>query len=110
MNLKCCAAVAALVISASLFPARAQTSTWEPRTSMTFQEYFEPFPLADDAEACREICLKNNRCSGWTYYHPDFVGTVKNWETLLRKCIVGAGLKDRNKAAPGRTSGEISRR
>ncbi len=110
MNLKCCVAAAVFVFSASVLPARAQTSTMEPGTSMTFIEYFEPFPLADNAAACRDICLKNSRCTGWTYYQPDFVGSVQHWETLLRKCIVGAGLKNRNKAAPGRTSGEISGR
>jgi hypothetical protein len=104
------------MLAISHWPAGAQevrTSTVEPDTSLTFNRYFEPFARVDTPQACRDICLKDRRCTGWTYYHPSFVGSGprETWETLLRTCVIGAGLKHRwSGDARGRTAGEIRSR
>jgi hypothetical protein len=112
MNSKCLVfATSLLLLNAAPSAAeRARSSMWLPETSLTFERNLEPLAGIDTEYACRDICEKDVRCSGWTYYHSDFVGAGprETWEPLRRTCVVGAGIKDRNfRGAPGRTSGEI---
>lgn len=88
----------------------AKTSTWEPTTSLAFNEYFEPFPRFETAQGCRDACIAHARCTGWTYYHDSFVADKPEDNSLRRACILGAGLKDRRSDKPGRTSGVVSSR
>jgi len=84
-----------------------RVSTFESNSSMTFHRYLEPFPRADAPEQCRDLCIRDVRCTGWTYYED----LERNPEQLRRVCIMGAGLKDRRSGdAFGRTAGEISTR
>ncbi len=109
-------AVACVLLSvSSICPALAQDlfdPSWQPDTSFVFEETFEPFARVDNPQACREICVKDRRCTRWTYYHPDFVGTGsrETWEHLRTTCVIGAGLKERIPGHAGRTSGQIARR
>lgn len=89
--------------AAGLVTVRARKSSFHANSSMTFYQYFEPFPRVNSAIACRDICIGNPRCTGWTWYQ-DLAAN----DTLRRACILGAGLKSSkigNK--PGRISGLI---
>ena len=102
--------VSAFVFSAIIVCARAQdsrTSTVEGSVSLGFQVYFAPFVQVDTAVACADICVKDARCEGWTYYHSDYKDTMAGSEELPRMCIVGAVIKGRISNMPGRTSGQI---
>lgn len=102
--------VCAFVSSAIIVCARAQdgrTSTLEASVSLEFQVYFAPFAQVDTAAACRDICVKDTRCEGWTYYHSDYQDTMAGSQALPRMCIVGALIKERIVNMPGRTSGQI---
>lgn len=82
-----------------------RNSTFEPNSSMTFHKYLEPFPTLTSAQACRDRCVRDARCTGWTWYddrpnHP---------ELLRRVCVMGTGLKDSIIGrAPGRTAGLVT--
>ena len=106
--------MAVIVSAMGLGSAGAQapgSSTWEPSTSLTFHQYFEPFPRVDSPQACRDVCLRDTRCTGWTYYHADFEAKTPEGNTLRRACILGASLKGRTSGtAVGRTSGQIAGR
>jgi hypothetical protein len=83
-------------------------STWELNTSLTFHRYFEPFARVVSARACRDRCVHNRRCSGWTYYDANFREAGSLSYKLQRVCVLGAGLRDRQtRNRPGRTSGEV---
>jgi hypothetical protein len=83
-------------------------STWELSTSLTFYRYFEPFPRVASARACRNLCVENQRCSGWTYYDAHFQEAGTRSYKLQRVCVMGAGLKDKKSGnRPGRTSGVV---
>ena len=83
-------------------------STWELGTSLTFQRYFEPFPRVPSARVCRDRCVYDRRCTGWTYYDPNFREAGDQSYRLQRVCVLGAGLRDRkNGNRPGRTSGVV---
>jgi hypothetical protein len=97
----------AVCLAASVWAQGGRTSTLEPNSSMTFQKYFEPFPRVDTPEACRDTCVRDTRCTGWTYYHATFQSKTPDGNQLKRACILGSGLKDRRSNAPGRTSGEV---
>ena len=102
-------ALAAALAAATLFSGAAsaqstRVSTFEPKSSMTFHQYFEPFPRTPSAEACRDDCIADSRCTGWTWYEP----IESNLPQLRGLCIKGARLKDRRSGdAVGRTAGEI---
>ena len=84
-----------------------RVSSFEPNTSITFHQYLEPFPRTPSAEACREDCVADARCTGWTWYDQ----RESNHPQLRGVCIKGAGLKDRRSGdADGRTAGEIKNR
>lgn len=84
-----------------------RVSSFEPNSSMTFHRYLEPFPRTETAEQCRDECVRDARCTGWTWYD----SRASNPEQLRRVCIKGAGLKDRRSGdAFGRTAGEITTR
>jgi hypothetical protein len=86
----------------------ARRSTWEPSTSLTFQRYFEPFSRVPSARACRNKCVYDRRCSGWTYYDPSFRDAGDQSYRLQRVCVLGTGLRDRKSGnRPGRTSGVV---
>jgi hypothetical protein len=86
----------------------ARRSTWEPSTSLAFQRYFEPFPRLPSARACRDRCVYDRRCTGWTYYDPNFSEAGEQSYRLQRVCVLGAGLRDRRSGTrPGRTSGVV---
>jgi len=96
-----------LALCGSVAAQRARSSTLETNTSLTFHQYLHPFPRLGSAQACRDTCVRDSRCTGWTYYHADFDGSA-DARKLRRMCILGAGLKDRQSGnKPGRTSGEI---
>jgi hypothetical protein len=83
-------------------------STWEPGTSLTFHRYFQPFSRVDSPRACRDRCVQDNRCTGWTYYDANFRDGGPYSYKLQRVCVLGAGLKDRQFGnRPGRTSGVV---
>lgn len=100
------AAIAAACIAAA-GAAHAQgvrTSSFHANSSMTFHRYFEPFPRVNAAAACRDICIRDRRCTGWTWYQDTYAN-----ETLRRACILGAGLKSSKIGdRPGRFAGIIS--
>lgn len=84
-----------------------RTSSLHLNSSMTFHQYLEPFSSFDNAEACRDACVANARCSGWTWYE----NIEANDSRLRRVCIMGTGLKDqRIGSAPGRHAGLVSTR
>lgn len=86
----------------------ARHSTWEPSTSLTFQHYFEPFTRVASARACRDRCVYDPRCTGWTYYDPNFREAGELSYQLQRVCVLGSGLRDRKFGTrPGRTSGIV---
>jgi hypothetical protein len=99
MSPRHCAFVLFLVSAAAVLPAHAQgvrTSTWEPDTSMRFQENLMVLSRSvKTAEACRDMCLGNRLCTAWSYFgaFPD------------AHCFIGAGVKDRTPGAAGKTSG-----
>ena len=72
---------------------------------MQFQVYLDPVGKVDNASACRDICLKEPLCEGWTYYHPDYKGAMKGSEELTQICFVGRSILERLTDMPGRTSG-----
>ena len=83
-------------------------STWELNTSLTFYRYLEPFPRVDGATACRDRCVNNRRCTGWTYYDGNFNGAGRFSYRLQRLCVLGAGIKNKQAGnRPGRTSGVV---
>lgn len=83
-------------------------STWELSTSLTFDRYLEPFERVSSARACRNLCVRNRRCTGWTYYDANFREAGDLSYRLQRVCVLGAGLKDRKYGSmPGRTSGVV---
>jgi len=96
---------AALYAAANAASAQGtRVSSMHADSSMTFHQYFEPFPRVDSAEACRDTCIANAQCTGWTWYedNPEF-------NTLRRACILGAGLKDSQIGnRRGRTSGVVT--
>jgi hypothetical protein len=86
----------------------ARSSTWELSTSLTFQRYFEPFPRLPSARACRDRCVYDRRCTGWTYYDTNFSEAGEQSYRLQGVCVLGAGLRDRKSGnRPGRTSGVV---
>lgn len=86
----------------------ARRSTWEPSTSLAFQRYFEPFPRVASARACRDRCVSDRRCTGWTYYDANFNEAGEQSYRLQGVCVLGAGLKDRRSGnRTGRTSGVV---
>jgi hypothetical protein len=86
----------------------ARRSTWEPSTSLAFQRYLEPFPRVASARACRDRCMYDRRCTGWTYYDDNFSEAGEQSYRLQRVCVLGAGLRDRRSGnRPGRTSGVV---
>lgn len=102
--------VCVFVFSAIIVCATAQdgrTSTLEANVSLGFQVYLAPFARVDTAAACRDICVKDTRCEGWTYYHTDYQDTMAGSEALPRMCIVGALIIERIVNMPARTSGQI---
>lgn len=107
--------IAALALSGSL-PAQddeydnedGRRSTWEPNTSLTFRRYLEPFARVPSARACRNRCVRERRCAGWTYYDANFRDAGPLSYKLQRICVTGAGLKERKSGnRPGRTSGVV---
>jgi hypothetical protein len=83
-------------------------STWELNTSLAFNRYIEPFERVSSARACRNRCVRNPRCTGWTYYDANFKEAGDLSYRLQRICVLGAGLKDRRFGGmPGRTSGVV---
>jgi hypothetical protein len=108
---------AALVMAVALAPLQAEgyddesgtrRSTWELSTSLTFHRYFEPFPRVVSARACRNLCVENHRCGGWTYYDPHFREAGARSYQLQRVCVLGTGVKDKRSGnRPGRTSGVV---
>src|SRR5262245_34087986 len=113
--------VVALALSASL-PATGQEdgddnedngyadrrSTWELGTSLLFRRYFEPFPRVPSARACRDRCVNDRRCGGWTYYDANFREAGPYSYKLQRVCVLGAGVKDKKAGnRTGRTSGVV---
>jgi hypothetical protein len=102
-----------LILSASISMADAEKrySGWEPNTSMRFGRTLEPSIYVGAPEVCRELCLKDERCQGWTYYHPEYTGDAPRevWEPLRGTCVMGTGTTIRNRQkAPGLTSGMIT--
>jgi hypothetical protein len=83
-------------------------STWEPNTSLVFKRYLEPFPRVPSARACRNRCVGERHCTGWTYYDPNFREAGDISYRLQGVCVLGDGLKDRKFGSmPGRTSGVV---
>jgi hypothetical protein len=83
-------------------------STWELSTSLTFHRYLEPFERVSSAHACRNRCVRNHHCTGWTYYDASFSEAGDLSYQLQRVCVLGAGLKDRKYGTMrGRTSGVV---
>jgi hypothetical protein len=100
------ASAAGLLVLLFVAAAGAQggrTSTMEPNVSLKFSRYLEPFAQVDTPEECRDVCINDKRCSGWTYYHSTFKGGVRH----LRMCVVGTGLQSRKADMDDRTSGVI---
>jgi hypothetical protein len=84
-------------------------STWELSTSLTFHRYFEPFERVSSARACRNRCVRNRGCSGWTFYDANFREAGDLSYRLQRVCVLGSGVKDRKFGRmPGRTSGVVN--
>jgi hypothetical protein len=83
-------------------------STWELSTSLTFNRYIEPFERVPSARACRDRCVRNRGCTGWTFYDGNFREAGDLSYRLQRVCVLGAGLKDRmHGSMTGRTSGVV---
>jgi hypothetical protein len=95
-----------LIVAAGVVQAQGtRTSSLHLNSSMTFQQYLEPFPSFDSAEACRDACVANARCGGWTWYE----NVATNDSRLRRVCIMGTGLKDQRIGdAPGRHAGLVT--
>ena len=100
------AVVAACIAAAGAAQAQGvRTSSFHENSSMTFHRYLEPFPRVDTPDACRDACIADTRCSGWTWYE----NIAANDSRLRRVCIMGAGLKDQRIGdAPGRHAGLVS--
>jgi hypothetical protein len=112
MAAKFVAFICVLSLSATTNPADAQQrrSSWEADTSMRFEGTLEPAARARTAETCRDICLKDERCTGWTYDHSEVIADRQreNSEPLRSTCVMGTGTPTRNsEKAPGLTSGMI---
>jgi hypothetical protein len=87
----------------------SRRSTWELSTSLTFSRYIEPFERVSSARACRNLCVRHRRCTGWTYYDANFKDAGDLSYRLQRVCVLGSGLKDRKYGSmPGRTSGVVN--
>lgn len=96
-----------MIIAMSAQAQGVRTSSLHLNSSMTFHQYLEPFSSFDSAEACRDACVANARCSGWTWYE----NIETNDSRLRRVCIMGANLKDQRIGnAPGRHAGLVSTR
>ena len=81
-----------------------RVSSFHPDSSLTFHRYFEPFPRVNVATACRDLCIRDTRCTGWTWYADPAVS-----ERLHRACVLGAGLKDSQIGnRPGRFAGIVT--
>ena len=81
------------------------TSTFEEDVSMQFEVYLAPFGKVNNASACRDICLKEPLCEGWTYYHADYKGAMKGSEELPQVCFIGRSIVERLTDMPGRFRG-----
>lgn len=87
---------------------RGRRSTWELSTSLLFHRYFEPFHRVPSARACRDRCVNDRHCGGWTYYDANFREAGPYSYKLQRVCVLGAGVKDKRAGnRPGRTSGVV---
>jgi hypothetical protein len=83
-------------------------STWELSTSLRFRRYLEPFPRLQSARACRNRCVEDSRCRGWTYYDANFRDGGSYSYRLQRVCVMGSGVRDKQSGnRPGRTSGIV---
>ena len=99
------ALIAVLTLAAGAAHAQGSASSFYPNSSMTFRTYIEPFPTFDNAEACRDACVANPSCSGWTWYD----GNERHPQQLRRVCILGTTLKDGVIGrAPARTAGFVT--
>ena len=98
--------LAALIAAAGVAQAQGvRTSSLHLNSSMTFHQYLEPFPSFDNPEACRDACVADARCSGWTWYE----NIEANDSRLRRVCVMGTGLKDQRIGdAPGRHAGLVT--
>lgn len=104
VTLRIALAAACCMAAAAAQAQGVRVSSFHADSSMTFHRYFEPFPRVDSAVACRDICIRDTRCTGWTWYQ-----NLPANETLRRACILGAGLKDSQIGnRPGRFAGTIS--
>lgn len=93
-----------LILGGTAFAQGTRVSSFEANSSLTFHQYLEPFPRTMTAEACRDDCIADPRCTGWTWYDQ----REANPSPLRGVCIKGAGLKERRIGdASGRTAGEI---
>jgi hypothetical protein len=103
-------AFVAILSGISVAEAQKRYSGWEPDTSLQFERTLEPSVYVGTPEACREICLKEKRCTGWTYYHPEFTGegARETWEPLRGACFMGTAIGRNMQKAPGLTSGMVS--
>ncbi len=103
-------AFVAILFGISMADAQKQYSSWEPDTFLIFERTLEPSVYVGTPEACREICLKDKRCTGWTYYHPEFTGegARETWEPLPGACVMGTAIARNMQKAPGLTSGMVS--
>ncbi|HEY7609697.1 MAG TPA: PAN domain-containing protein [Alphaproteobacteria bacterium] len=91
--------------TAGLVTPGGRRSSVQPNSSHTFHQYLEPFPSADTAELCRDACVADVRCAGWTWYEND----ASHPQQLRRVCIMGAGLKDSViGTAPNRSAGLVT--
>ena len=98
-------AAACIAAAGSAHAQGARSSSFHANSSMTFHQYLEPHRTQDDAEACRDACVRHSACSGWTWYED----IAANDQRLRRVCIMGTGLKDsRIGNAPGRHAGLVS--
>jgi hypothetical protein len=100
-------ALAGVLIAATsvAYAQGTRTSSLHLNSSMTFHQYLEPFPTFDSAEACRDACVADARCGGWTWYE----NISANDSRLRRVCIMGTVLKDQRIGdAPGRHAGLVT--
>jgi hypothetical protein len=101
------------ILSASVCTAEPQGKRipgWEPDTSMRFERTLEPSVYVDNPETCQALCMEDERCTGWTYYHPEFTGegARETWEPLRGACVMGKFAGRNMQKAPGRTSGTVT--
>ncbi len=113
MIAKCFALAFVAILSASVCSAEPQSkriSGWEPDTSLHFSRTLDPSVYVDNPETCRELCMEDERCTGWTYHHPEFTGegARETWEPLRGACVMGKVIGRNMQKAPGRTSGMLT--